>query len=742
MKEDLGINSFEDFASFLEEKKIRQEPVLELIQEMIGSAKESLLLAPSQETFIRISYNLDKKAQIPAESIRFVAIKLLPFFHPEKIDSFAKKFALHFQNKELRENFIGDWLQELCDENKEASMTVSKEIDAEIEHLQDTWEEQILQEEKNQGRWGLWRQRFSRMNLVFQGMLDRLAHKDSPQEAKDISLVSRLKKKSLPAVKLGEKFYQYLKKHHFFWPEIQSASKSMAHYTQKAYHWIVYEQEFYVWQRPYHKGKQGYGAILQRAKNKIRFSSLHKKHLQKLYECQIQDFFRVLKGILASEKATREEREPFSLLKDCLSIQEKSLEQNETQLDIINYGMGKFQSMVQWMSCLTNQRKLNKRIRCYLFQLAEKPLLIHHEMFRKQIEQSSTYNDIKKILSWYPLYRTSVVLHYQPLQIILTIKQILEEFEQAPGELDQILLKYFGETGEANLQKRLPEILVNSNVNEKIWEQIAHENYLDEMLPKLNKLRQIPECRKIAGSLYKLITVFISGEGEFSFSHFKISLNFVPGKIQNKILYLVQQQLQDELNASVNTILAKRGKYVKRLYQLRKHFMDSRYRDSKITLFGYSPYEIEKKISSIDYQEGKMPKILYHAFSNGKAPEAFLRLIAKAKKAEKAGQEKNIPNTMRMLEKIQKAIVHREDVDLYKVLIALFKINGSLNFAIPDFQSTINGYQIAEEINRFYMTPNRTQIALSEGILPEIKNTIETLINQEREKQLLKIAKQ
>ncbi|NUM33840.1 MAG: hypothetical protein HUU50_04820 [Candidatus Brocadiae bacterium] len=744
MKEDREINNFEDLVSFLEEEKTQQEAIFSLLQEMLGNAKDSLLITPSKEAFIRIVYGLDKKAQIPAEVIRFLSLKISPFFSADKIDTFEKKFALLFQNQSIRENFIGDWLNELCDENKDGSMFISREMDAEIEHLQDTWEEQILQEEKQQGWKKLFKQNISQISLSIKEIYEYLAKKD-PQEEKTIpqksAFVEISKKVGNFLVSQGKTGYRYLKAHSFFWPQIQGTAKKAAQYSQKTYHWVLYEQEIYVWQNP-PPGKQGYSAILQRKKSKICFSSLHKKHIQKLYECAIQDFSRVLKGIANADKLTREERHPFNLLKDCLSIQEKSLEQNETILDIINYGFAKFQSIVHTMSQLTNHKKLNDRIRCYLFQLAEKPLLVYDEFFRKQIEQSLTYNQIKKIMDQYPLYRTSVVMRYQPLKIILTLKQILEDFEQTPGELDHILFKYFGETGEVYLQKRLPEILVNSSINEKIWEQIAHENYLDEMLPKLNKLRQMPEYRKIAGSLYKLISVFIRGEGDFNFSHFKISLNFIPGKIQNKILYLVQQQLQEELNASVNTILAKRGKYVKRLYQLRKHFVDHRYRDSKITLFGYSPYEIEKKISSIEYQEGKMPKILYHAFNNGKAPEAFLRLIAKAKKAEKAEQEKNIPNTIRMLQKIQNAISHREDVDLYKVLIALFKINGSLNFASNAHDPVIHGYQIADEINRFYLTPNRTQIALSNSIIPEIKNAVESLINQEREKQLNKISKE
>ena len=156
-------------------------------------------------------------------------------------------------------------------------------------------------------------------------------------------------------------------------------------------------------------------------------------------------------------------------------------------------------------------------------------------------------------------------------------------------------------------------------------------------------------------------------------------------------------------------------------------------------MFGYPPSQLEEKISSIQYEEGKIGKLLRHVFTNAKVPDAFLELVEKSKKAEKAAEERNIPNCLQKIEALEKSIEQKERVNLHKMLSHLFKMHGQVNFAEGDL--SITGYEIAEQINKFYATPNRTVLSLEESIVDEVKIRVERMVNREREKQLLKMAK-
>ena len=720
MRLDTKIVDFQELEELLQTSDTLMESLCTLVESMIGKHQGKLISAQTQEDFIRIVYSLDPEMKLPSELLRFLALQFSRFFSQEEVNDFAKELSTLFPFSKINDRQI--WLQKLqalCTDRKPDILDNDISVDVEIQHLQDTWEGQIQELAGSEKRHELrkkWLQLHSwaQNKQYFWPELRKASFWTSSQLAKG---------------------YKWAQSHHFFWPKIKQQMIRGGQFAHTGYKWLRDKQEIYVFVRSQAGTSGGYRQLLAKKRKKIKFCRRHGDQLAKLYQCPASDFFRMVKGISNLPKISPEQRKPFQQLKDRMLRDQKWMEQLATTHDIINYGQKKWDKVLKKLSRITNRKKINKTLQIFWQALLEQHLQEAAHNFRKQLDLCQQQNDLQRLMSHYPLYRDSLVRNHPHLKIIWKVSNILKDFQKWPDHIDKILLIHLGANGEANVREKIPQILIHSQSNGKIWRAISHEAYLDDLLSKLQQLRTSSSCKTAASSLYRLISVFISGKGKFNFQEFQTSLNFVPAVMQSKISHLVATQLEEELEAGVNTILSKRGKYVSRLSQLQKYFADSRYVGSTIAIFGYPPEELNKMIDSITYQEGKMKKILCHTFTKDAVPVSLLQLIARAKQAERATEEKNIPNCIRILNKITQSIKHRENIHLHKVLVSLFKNNGEVNFASDPNYCTITGYQIADKINRFYLTPNRTTIDIGFEATSEIKVKVETLINEERQRQ-------
>ncbi len=739
MRVSLDIQSIDELSAYLSSHPQQVDFLIAVVEKMLGEARSHLLAAETEQSFVRWTYRLDETMQVQAEVLSFVAQLLSPLFREDNIELLQQKFTRQrldkFAGPDIPVSALIDFLEELSLQAEDAELS---DLDIEIAHLEDSWEEENAAQEVDNDE-------VSESSPFFESTLIELAPR--PPEKKGVKAYLQKKGYFIPELKATGRWgvrqtrqgYYWLKEYRFFWPHAKGTVIWLYRSTTRAIRWLRDEQEILVWLRSYRSGDNGYPAIFRQEKApKVIFRRGHRAQLEKIYSCPDKELFRVIKGILTISKLSKEEREPFSRLKDLIALHERTLTQPETLLDVINYGGRKFDRVLSKLSAITNQRKLNRKIAAYLLKTVEEPLLYSEQIFRQSIDKSNDYVQLLNLMSRYPLFRLSLLRRYPPLRIIHTIKIIIADFEGDPAHLDRIINQHLGVHGEANLRRQLVELLVNSGINEHIWQVISHQRYLDDLLQDLKRLKNISPYKSTAGSLYQLITTFISGGGSCNFRQFKASLNFVNEKLQQKIIRLVSQHLQEELSASINTLLAKRGKYGKRLLNLLGYLKEAKYQESKVAIFGYSPAELAEKIDSLEYHETDMYRILHHTFSTNKVPESFCNLLAKALKARRASEEKNIPNSLRMLDKIEKAMDRGEYMHLHKVLVSLFKVNGQVNFA-RESVGMITGYQIAEEINKFYMTPNRISINLSEAIVAPVKELVERLINDQRQKQLKKM---
>lgn len=536
------------------------------------------------------------------------------------------------------------------------------------------------------------------------------------------------------------KAYQCLKARRFFWPEIKIAGLWVIVHLGNRIRWVREVQELYVPLRPYQGDKVGYYAILARPVPSISLRREHRNLLQKVYQVSPRETLRVIQGALKSEKLSKEERASLTKLKDALVIHEKMLTEPATILDMLNYGITKFNHMLKRLSHITNSSKLNKQLESYLLAMIEGPLREEESSFRKTIESCFLYNDLQRVMTRYPLYRLSLLKRYPELKVIALAKKIVVEFDEKPAQLVQILNRILGPYGEANLRKDLNRLLVASHINEALWTELSAERHLEGLLLRLNKIPKKSKCRNAATSLYQIITAFMAGDSKFTFSDFKTSLNFLPDKLQTRIAHLVKNALQEELNVRVNVLLGQSGKYLQRLEKLRQYLKDAKYQGVQLILFGYNPQEIEENLATLKYQED-IDKRVQRIFSKPQVPDTFLQLVSKAKKAEAAGKERNITNCVGMLQKLEQAFLHKEAMSLHKMLVNLFKIYGDVNFAAPSATEPIGGYQLADEINKFYRTPDRSVLTLSDNVVEEVRSLVKSLVDKERAHQLKKMGK-
>lgn len=522
-----------------------------------------------------------------------------------------------------------------------------------------------------------------------------------------------------------QKSWWWLKKRKFFQPELSKASLWTWSKCKKGQNWLFYQQEIYI-RVPKKKPFTGYAAILTHKRLKIKLA-ISKKKRKSLIDCNSNDFLPTVKGMLLSSKLEDSQREILTQMKDSLLIRQKMLTQPETVLDIINYGEKTFHKILQSLSQITNKRKINRQIYHYLLQQIEPLLINHHTDFRREIQKTAHLQGLKNLLSKYPLKRLSTVSKYKELQIIYKTKCITREYEKTPHKLIAILNLYLGTTGETNIRKVLPKILHTNDINLRVINALYGDRYLEDLLKTLRELQKQAQCKNIALPLEQIINSFFSNK-KFSFTEFKTSLNFVPGKLQSRIAALVRRKLQEQLTVQVNNILVQEGRYIRRYNDLLAHLQCAQYEGADLVLYGVAPQNIAQRIKSITYQERTIDRAIQHAFSELKIPHDLVTLIKKAKSAQQLVQQKDLPNCIRILEKIHNMLQKQEPINLRKAIISLFKQHGNVNFSTSS--KTITGYTIAHNLSRFFNDHTVDKLNIPE----EINTTVYERLNSIMEK--------
>lgn len=726
------IHDFAGLEDYCSDCPEQAELLVKIVNRLAGPDRK----ADSEEGFVRTLYHLDPEMKVPAEVLRFVAVYLYPFYVRGELAPLAEKLGRAGENREGGGALICEAMQEMGPGRTfadtvpvmEISDASSEAVNEEMDILHESLEI-VLEEDEGEE--------------IISAVAEVVPEAEKPSLAAKIHIYLKGRKYFFPEMKAAAQwtakrtalFYRWLEARKFFWPQVHSACEWCAAKVANAVRWVKDEQEYFVWLRSYQGKSAGYHLILRKRTPRVALGRCHRPCVQKICECEPKDALAVIKGVLTLSKLDKEEREPLTHLKDYIVMKEKLLGQPETTFDAINYGRVKFWRVLKRAGRLSNTPKLNARINAYFLTLMAKQIEEASAAFRKGLEGCSMYFELKKFLARYPLYRLTMVKEYPNLSIILAVKKIVRDFEERPLDLVAILNQHLGACGEANVRKHLTEVLLHSQINEDLWEVIGEERYLDGVVRRLKKVPRTASCRSVAGSIAKMIGTFMSGEGKFTFSEFKTGLNFVPERVQRKITRMVRQKLQEDLNIEVNTILMQRGKYVKRMKKLSAILSDPRFQGASLTVFGYPPFALGEKIASMpaDYPKPR------HIFADPQVPDALIELVIKAKKTQEASEAKTVSNCLEMLQKIEGALSRRERVNLHRVLVALFKVHGDVNFAVPSAQ--LSGYRIAHQIDKFYHTPDRTALALGEETIPEVKEIVQNMVDGERKRQLQKMEK-
>ncbi|WP_372368382.1 hypothetical protein [Candidatus Uabimicrobium sp. HlEnr_7] len=684
----------------------------------------------TEEDFIRLFYDLDSKHTINANILRFLALYIYSQDITSNIKKFQENLRLISQKHDINEkSSISQIITFMQDLSPQLIKKVSIELQVDKSSIAQPVHVEVQSKQDDFISFDL-RQPDEEIDTLETCEFELEKSPNLAQTLRNVlSNTERYKKYANNTknwLKKGStQSFGWLKKRKFFQPEITKTSLWTWHQYKKGQDWVFYKQEVYI-RIPQKKPYLGYAAILNHKFLKIKF--VIDKHKRKsLCTCNPGDFIRVIKGILNSSKLEKSQREILTQLKDSLLIRQKMLLQPETTLDIINYGEKTFHKILLLLSKISNKRKINKQIYQYLLIQIEQVIQNHHHNFRREIEKTAHLQGLKSLLCKYPLKRLTTITKYEELQIIYKIKCIVREYEKTPHQLIQILNLYFGTVGETNIRQILPQILYTNDINLRIINALYGDRYLEDLQKTLSELKKQPQCKNVAQPLEHLIESFLSSK-KFTFLEFKTSLNFVPTKLQNKITSLVRRKLQEQLNIQTNNILVQEGRYIKRYEGLLVQLQNVQYQGANLVVYGVSPQDIAQRIKSISYQQKTIDRAIQNTFSELKIPNNLKLLIKKAKSAQQLAKQKDLPNCIRVLQKIQNILQKQEPINLRKVIISLFKQHGSINFSTSTKE--ITGYNIAYNLSRFFNDHTIKELNIPESIHPTVYEKLHSIMDK------------
>lgn len=418
-------------------------------------------------------------------------------------------------------------------------------------------------------------------------------------------------------------------------------------------------------------------------------------------------------------------------LRYLLVLRGNSLTRQKTLIAFINEGTARLERKVEELSRVTESRTFNKQVRQYFAKLVNDSLQNYHEAFRQDFFACKNADEVACYLENYTLTSTTTLARYRNLKIIAKIKQVQQALEQEPGELEKILAATFG-PHEQEFRKVLVEHYIKKGDENTLWAAIARAQDLPGLMLHVLRLQGKAEFKSMATRIASLIEVFLDSGGRTSLEKLQTSLNFLPSVSRDKVCQLVRARLYVELEQKVQEILSSTEQEEKRFRNFLALLQNPRYHHPGLKLYGYPVQILAGKVSQIRSQKETMEQ----AFSEGSVPQEILGLICEDQEMEMVGRAKTIDNCIKELKRLATAHVQPQPGQLLKSLLKVFNCYGKINLTEAESFDVVNGYQIAQQIVRFYNEPRRTCIELPDNLHPDIATLVKQLVDGERERQL------
>lgn len=343
---------------------------------------------------------------------------------------------------------------------------------------------------------------------------------------------------------------------------------------------------------------------------------------------------QIIKGILNRYLYTTQEKFPLMKLRDTITKNRGMLLVENAILVFINHGIKSMESILEHFSQLSTLDELNSAIYNYYLYAIDLELKEHAKVFRKNIENCSTQDDLARILNNYPKIDKSSIKKYPELSIIGNIKEVYTCYTKEKKDIEKIMNKVLGKS-EVHIKTSLEKILVKNSNLKKMQDNLNSVYDINSLFKHMRSLKEKPEMKSTANTAFQIIGTFLRGKQKISFQNFKSGLNFLSPQLQNKIIFVVKKKLKKDLEGKVQNILSNGGKVGKRWKKLMRLLQNPQYANAKIKLFGYQLENLREKINSI--KEKKVTdSLIKHTFSEGTIPASLLTMIKeKSEKEEK-----------------------------------------------------------------------------------------------------------
>ena len=415
----------------------------------------------------------------------------------------------------------------------------------------------------------------------------------------------------------------------------------------------------------------------------------------------------------------------------------KQLTHPDTIVQIINDGKEPIRLQIVKLSDITPSPNLNNEIARYLTALVECRLREHHTVFIRGLESCLNVYQIDSFLENYPLPSQSTVNSYRELRIIKTVKAIKKEWDDSPARLTAILDKYLA--SRQPIVRAVFEKLAAQDSGYTLLDLSLEEKELSGLLTALQSYDKHPQARKMAQTIHRIVSAFITSKSRASLRELKVALNFIPVLLRNKICVLARRHLWQELQIKLNELFHRESTETKKLTELLAILKNPRYSYPTITPSGYPTEDLAQRIEEVCFNG--MP--INQAFPQGNLPKSLKKLLQSqifpiksesttvSPDAASSPSDKNRHNCLRRLRRLAE---HTSTAALLPYLIKLFRSYGPVNFA-SDNRAYLSGYQIAQHIIHFYRDPKLKEISLPAELTPEIGDPITKIANEQRAKQ-------
>ncbi len=357
---------------------------------------------------------------------------------------------------------------------------------------------------------------------------------------------------------------------------------------------------------------------------------------QELYTSKHEIFIKLVQGMSTRSDLNPKVRALLTNLKNSINIRAKLLTEPGILCNIIKQGMHSFQHTLDRLTELTDNKKINQKIWEYLHWITHNELMKQSDVFRKKLLDCQTCEDLDKILEQFSV-SASILKKYPNLGIIQSIHQIKTTYSKYPSSLIKILNKYLGVHGEVNIKEKMSKLLLTSEAEAKIFQELSGSKSLGQLQERLGKLQSKPDLIGIVEKLGTLLDTFLDINNHFSFSQFITSLNTFAPVIRHKVVALVRPEIQKEIKDKFASIIASPESAADKLFALTKVLENPRYHDNFIQMYGYEVKVLLEKVQSIKPgNEPNLSHLVRHIISNPQAPDTFIEIIAEGKHTTKS----------------------------------------------------------------------------------------------------------